>query len=339
MARSDEQSPARSAGTYGGRAQDARGDASRWLLVGGVTAALILFLALLRFAIDLLGVVFLLVLVGFSLRALSDWLADGDSISGWSITAVILSVFATFAIGLWLFDGRDLARSSVIERRLPVVLTRAIDWAEERGWGRRVLLPGGPIDRMARRETAGPAPAHAAAPTGSPEAGPAAAPPSSSVSANQPSGPARPAAARRRERIRLRPPEAEAAEGPAGGDTMGVDDAGTSSRLRSAASPLVQTQTRLTTTQPSARVGTSVRLTATVTAITQGEPPTGVVVFRNGDEVLGSARLELEHGEAAASLVVLRLAVGTHTITAEYVGQDPFDGSRSALLRQAVTRQ
>ena len=303
----------------------------RWLVVGGATAALTLLLALLRFAIDLLGVVFLLVLAGFSLRALSDWLADGDSVSGWSVVAVVLSVFGTFAVGLWLFDGRDAARSSVIERRLPVVLTRAIDWAEGQGWGRRVLLPGGPIDRMAQRETASAGPAQVGGSTTAQASGggrPASAATRPGPAADAPQPRVKTAAPRRRERIRVRAPEAEGAvnAGPAQATSPG------------AAQPLTQTATHLASTQPSARVGTSVRLVATVSA-TGAARPKGMVVFRNGDEVLGSALLRPQDGEAIASLVVLRLPVGAHLVSAEYLGQDGFDGSRSAVLTQVVTRR
>jgi hypothetical protein len=313
-------------GQYGGP----RGEVPRWLVIGGATAALTLLLALLRFAIDLLGVVFLLVLVGFSLRALSDWLADGDSVSGWSIIAVVLSVCGTFAVGLWLFDGRDAARRSVIERRLPVVLTRAIDWAEGQGWGRRILLPGGPIDRMARRETAGAGPAQVGGspPAQAAEPRPAAAASRPAPAADAPQPRAKTAAPRRRDRIRVRSAEAEGAvnAGPAQATSLGT------------AQPLTKTATHLASTQPSARVGTSVRLVATVSG-TAAAPPTGMVVFRNGDEVLGSARLALQDGEASASLVVLRLPVGAHLVSAEYLGQDGFEDSRSAVLAQVVTRR
>ena len=53
----------------------------RWLAVLGLTAALTLLVALLRYAIDLLGVVFLIIFVGFSIRTISDWLTEGESVS------------------------------------------------------------------------------------------------------------------------------------------------------------------------------------------------------------------------------------------------------------------
>jgi hypothetical protein len=312
----------------------------RWLVIGGSTAALTLLVALLRFAIDLLGLVFLLVLVGFSLRALSDWLADSDSVSGWSVTAVVLSVFGTFAIGLWLFDGRDMARSTAIERRLPVVLTRAIDWAESHGWGRRVLLPGGPIDRMARRETAGPAPAQITAPANPAASNSRSAAPEKLAAGKttQGKGPqvsTTRTAQRRRERIRMRGAEAEAAQRAEGSETASPASPGSG---RAVPAPLVRTAINLESTQPAARVGTSVRFVATVSADDAARPPTGMVVFRSGDEVLGSARLALQDGAAIASLVVLRLPVGSHAVTAEYLGQDGFEGSRSPVLTQHVTR-
>ena len=127
------------------------GDAlPRWLFIAGVTAGVALALVLLRFAIDLLGLVLLLVLVGFSIRALSDWLSDDDSVSGWSLLAVGLSLAGTIFVGLWLFDVKQIDATGAIQRRLPSVLTRSIDWAERRGWGQRILLPAGEREARAK---------------------------------------------------------------------------------------------------------------------------------------------------------------------------------------------
>ncbi len=99
-------------------------------------------MALLRYAIDLLGVVFVIILVGFAIRALSDWLTEGESVSGWAMSALSLGLMGTVVVGLWLFNSRDHA-SDALQRRLPGPIHRTVSWMEAQGWGQRVLLPGG----------------------------------------------------------------------------------------------------------------------------------------------------------------------------------------------------
>ena len=98
-------------------------------------------MALLRYAIDLLGVVFVIILVGFAIRALSDWLTEGESVSGWAMSALSLGLMGTVLVGLWLFNSRDIA-SEALQNRLPGPIQRTVSWLEAQGWGQRVLLPG-----------------------------------------------------------------------------------------------------------------------------------------------------------------------------------------------------
>src|SRR6476469_244702 len=119
-------------------------DVPRWLIVLGMAAACTLLVALLRYAIDLLGVVFLIILVGFSIRAVSDWLTEGESVSGWAMAAVFAGLFGTAGVSLWLFGSRDMT-AGAIERGVPAPVLTAMDWLEERGWGQRVLLSGGSL--------------------------------------------------------------------------------------------------------------------------------------------------------------------------------------------------
>ena len=108
-----------------------------WVLAARLT----LLVALLRYAIDLLGVVFVIILVGFAIRAISDWLTEGESVSGWAMSALSLGLMGTVLVGLWLFNSRgDRVRAS---QRLPGPIQRTVAWLESQGWGQRVLLPGG----------------------------------------------------------------------------------------------------------------------------------------------------------------------------------------------------
>ena len=113
----------------------------RWLVLLGVVAGFTLLVALVRYAIDLLGVVFIIILVGFAIRALSDWLTEGESVSGWAMSALSLGLTGTVLVGLWLVNSGNLSRSG-LEQRLPGPIQRTVTWLEERGWGQRVLLPG-----------------------------------------------------------------------------------------------------------------------------------------------------------------------------------------------------
>src|SRR4029077_13249142 len=90
----------------------------------------------------LLGVVFLIILVGFSIRAVSDWLTEGESVSVWALAAVFAGLSGTVLVGLWLFGSRDMT-TGALERGLPPPVLAVSDWFEAHGWGQRVLLAGG----------------------------------------------------------------------------------------------------------------------------------------------------------------------------------------------------
>ena len=106
-------------------------DVPRWLVILGLVAGLTLLVALLRYAVDLLGVVFVIILVGFAIRALSDWLTEGESVSGWAMSALSLGLMGTVLVGLWLFNSRDLA-SEPCRSACPGRFS-----ARCRGWSRR----------------------------------------------------------------------------------------------------------------------------------------------------------------------------------------------------------
>ena len=110
----------------------------RWLAVLGLTAAMTLLVALLRFAIDLLGVVFLIIFVGFSIRTITDWLTEGESVSAWALGAVMSGLAGTAFVVMWLFGSNPALEQ--IESRLPGPVVGSVTWLESHGWGQRVLL-------------------------------------------------------------------------------------------------------------------------------------------------------------------------------------------------------
>ena len=81
------------------------------------------------------------------------------------------------------------------------------------------------------------------------------------------------------------------------------------------------------------RFGQSVAFTATVSAVAPGTgTPTGAVTFRDGATTLGTATID---GSGVASLSSSSLAVGGHTITAQFGGDSSFNAS-SGTIAQTV---
>lgn len=305
-------------------------DVPRWLVILGMAAGLTLLVALLRYAVDLLGVVFVIILVGFAIRALSDWLTEGESISGWAMSALSLGLMGSVLVGLWLFSSRDLEAPS-IGGRLPGPIQSTVSWLEHHGWGQRVLLPGGSGSgalagggaRVAASDSApvGEASDASAPVTMSPQ--PRATP---SLPANGPNASvrSRPQSARR-----AAPDEAEAAPPaqPAGAPSAGVPAAPQPA--------VVPTSVTLTASPARAVVGRSVRLIAEVSALGAGTSPTGTVTFSADDGMLGRAPVR----NGTAVLVTLQLAIGDHMLSAVYEGDDAHLPSRSASIAQAVARK
>ena len=281
-------------------------DVPRWLVAFGAIAAIAIVVALLRYAVDLLGLVSIIVLVGFSIRTLTDWLTDSESVSGWSLVALFAGAGGTAAAGLWLFGSADLDRIQRVEQRLPSGVSRAIEWAEARGWGGRVLLGDERPGRVRAARTT-PAVSALAGDVRPRSAGPAAVP--TTRAPQGVSSPSRDEGSVHAGAIRAVP--------PAGG----------------AAAP---TTTRLTASPPRSVVGLTVRLAATVTPQSDAPMPEGTVVFKRGSVVVGSAPVEAEGARAIARLNTVDLPVGTHELVAEYVGGGRFATSRSAVVRQVV---
>lgn len=95
----------------------------------------------------------------------------------------------------------------------------------------------------------------------------------------------------------------------------------------------VATTTTLRSSANPAPAGTPVGFTATVTADTGTAVPTGVVVFMDGNAVLGSVPL---NSVGRGVLTTSALTAGTHRIRAVYAGATGFTGSSSARLTQSI---
>lgn len=91
------------------------------------------------------------------------------------------------------------------------------------------------------------------------------------------------------------------------------------------------TATALASSRNPTAFGESVTFTATVT--NGGATPTGTVTFRDGTTVLGTGFLD---GSGSATFTTSALALGAHSITAEYGGDANFDASTSPVLMQIV---
>jgi Bacterial Ig-like domain (group 3) len=306
----------------------------RWLAIFGLTAALTLLVALLRYAIDLLGVVFLIIFVGFSIRTISDWLTEGESVSTWALGAVISGLAGTTFVVMWLFGSNSALEG--IESRLPPPVRASVGWLESHGWGQRVLLTeraGGFRSgaQLARGGSGG-----GAATLAAPPSGPGIELPSlrsgdrrkksgtkdDDIGTAEASELERRSSAAGEQRSRTR--------GLTSGTEAGND-------VRPAAN--VETFTTIVTSRPSTVVGTLVKLTAFVTTASGSKSPSGVVVFQRDGVVLGTATLRGGPDGSTASLTITSLPIGDHDIVAYYPGDPGFSASYSPTVRQIVARR
>jgi predicted transcriptional regulator len=92
------------------------------------------------------------------------------------------------------------------------------------------------------------------------------------------------------------------------------------------------TTTTLSSSQNPSAVGQPVTFTATVTPTSGGGTPTGTVTFRDGATILGTGTLS----GGQATFTTSSLSVGSHSITAAYGGNNPFNPSTSPVLIQTV---
>src|SRR5690606_18954901 len=261
--------------------------------------------ALLRYAVDLLGVVFVITLVGFALRTLSDWLTEGESVSGWAMSAVSFSLIGTVLVGVWLFNSGGRR-----ELTLPGPVERSVGWLERRGWGQRVLLPGGSFPAPA------PASPRVSGGSGSAPAPPPSAPVAAAPIAAAPAPASRAVSSAGAPRTRApggpEPGGAGSARGRAASSESVPADA-QHAAAESGTAPDVEavpaapaTTLSLTVSPDSPVVGQSVRLTARLSA-PDDSTPAGTVAFYDGARLLGRAPLRRVGDGWEAFLVTLRL--------------------------------
>jgi sugar lactone lactonase YvrE len=92
------------------------------------------------------------------------------------------------------------------------------------------------------------------------------------------------------------------------------------------------TTTTLTSTAATTLADEAASFTVAVTSTTGGVP-SGTVVFNDGSVSIGQAQL---NAQGVATLATSSLAVGTHTITAMYLGNGNYNPSTSAALQHVV---
>ena len=95
-----------------------------------------------------------------------------------------------------------------------------------------------------------------------------------------------------------------------------------------------ETAAASTTLSSSANSGVPVTFTATVTPSSASGAPTGTVTFMDGATTLGTDTLN--PSTKLASILVVSLNVGSHSITAVYGGDSNFTGSTSLALPYSV---
>jgi Domain of unknown function (DUF4082)/Bacterial Ig-like domain (group 3)/Bacterial Ig domain len=93
------------------------------------------------------------------------------------------------------------------------------------------------------------------------------------------------------------------------------------------------TTTALSSSSASSVTGQPVTLTAAVSGSGAAGVPAGTVTFRDGAQAIGTGALD---GQGRAALTTSALAVGDHSLTAEYPGGGDFPGSTSPALGQHV---
>jgi hypothetical protein len=110
-----------------------------------------------------------------------------------------------------------------------------------------------------------------------------------------------------------------------GGDSRFTGSTGSLNTNPQVVNPAPSTTTVTSSENPS-HFGDAVTFTAAVTS--SGGIPPGTVTFNDSTTVLGTGTL---NGNGVAALTTASLAIGSHTITAQYAGSTNFAGSTGAL--------
>ena len=127
-----------------------------------------------------------------------------------------------------------------------------------------------------------------------------------------------------------------------GSHSITVSFSGDTNFVASTSSPLIVlvstsgTQASVTTSNATSAWGESIDLVATIVATANGAgTPAGIVTFKDGDTILGTATLD---GDGVATLTTFALSVGTHLITVIFAGNSDFAASTSATVTQTVSQ-
>jgi len=114
-------------------------DERRPVILPGVAlaAGIILFVFLLRFAVDILLWVLVLVLFALVLHALMVWLAQSELLSAPWLLIIVL----TLGAGTWMvWPGSSFQEGLDVTHYLPSPLVQILEWAERRSLTRRALV-------------------------------------------------------------------------------------------------------------------------------------------------------------------------------------------------------
>jgi YVTN family beta-propeller protein len=97
---------------------------------------------------------------------------------------------------------------------------------------------------------------------------------------------------------------------------------------------LASTTTTIESSLNPSASGDSVTFTATVSVVAPGEgSPSGTVAFKDGSSTIGTGTL---NSSGVATFTTTSLSAGSHSISAEYLGNSNFNPSASATLSQTV---
>jgi hypothetical protein len=104
--------------TTGYAAAGAHADLPRSVVLSGAVLLSLAIILLLRFAIDVAGMVCILMVIGFGGRAASNWFTEGDSTAGWALGGVALGMFGTVLVGAWIFVSANIGTELVFHNRV-----------------------------------------------------------------------------------------------------------------------------------------------------------------------------------------------------------------------------
>jgi hypothetical protein len=120
-----------------------------WFLIASVSTAALMDATLLRYGIDLVPPLCVVALLVPSVRdAVGEWMA-GERYKGerdpiWAVLVVSVHLIASALALMWIFSTSKWMANTVVESWLPRAIVETASFAEQYGWGRRAVLPGGP---------------------------------------------------------------------------------------------------------------------------------------------------------------------------------------------------